>query len=83
MSYGPFRHADANSGRGDHTQAIVSIKRALELGQANKGAKPNLQWILPENSVDWDTDKVINYVKNHKEFNEMRKFPEFQALLEV
>ncbi len=44
--------ARANTGKGDQTQAMISLKKALELSQANKGSQPKLYWVLPENSVD-------------------------------
>jgi hypothetical protein len=65
----------------DTPQAINALRKALEFSQSNEGKKPKLYWILPENSMDWTTAEVADYVRKCKEFDAIRNDPQVLALL--
>lgn len=75
--------ARANAGKDDTDKTIVLLKKALELSQANKDKKPKPNWFFPENSVDWAPEKIADYVRKYKEFDGIRKDPQFQDLLQA
>lgn len=73
--------ARAIAGKGNADRAMLLLKKALEFSQANKNKKPKPNWVLPENSVDWKPEEVINYVKKYKEFDIIREIPKLKELL--